>query len=77
VPLRFTDVQLSGGNVVLTFRTPNTAAIHRIDEKTNITDITWAEVPSVTFTNPAGKVLTATFAQPMGGQRFYRARLVP
>ena len=66
------SLQITGGNVVLTFNTANAAGMHRIEERNDFTVSGWSEVMGVNFGAPSANTVTATFPAPMGEQRFYR-----
>jgi hypothetical protein len=66
------SLEITGGNVVLTFVTANVSGMHRIEERTDFASGVWSEVMGVNFSAPSGNTITATFPAPMGGQRFYR-----
>ena len=70
--IRISSLEIAGGNVVLTFATANTAATHHIEERSDFDSGFWSEVMGVNFSAPSSNIITATFAVPMGGQRFYR-----
>ena len=68
------SLQVTNGNAVITWSSVATKD-YRLQYKTNLTDVTWAEVaPSITAT---AATTTTTNAVGTASQRFFRIRLMP
>jgi hypothetical protein len=63
---------VSPSNLRLTFNALNPAATHRVEEKTNVGDPGWTEVPGAVFGPPSGNTIEVTIPVPGTATRFYR-----
>jgi hypothetical protein len=68
-PLRILSVQVTGGNVLLTFHSPEPSSTHQVVEASNVLSPTWTEVQNVMF-SANGNTITAQFPAP-AATRFY------
>jgi hypothetical protein len=70
-PLRIISIQVTAGNVTITFHTPSPAAAHHVEATADVTAPQWTEVANVLF-NLNGNTMTAQFSVAQATQRFYR-----
>ena len=55
----------------------NPPSPRRIEQKTNVTDAVWLDVPQATFSSPAGNAVDAIVPLPNSATRFYRVVETP
>jgi hypothetical protein len=58
--------------LVMTVQVINAAATHRVDQKTNLTDTEWTEVPDALIFGTSGDILEVAVPIPDTATRFYR-----
>jgi hypothetical protein len=69
-PLEILGIQVSFGNIILTFHAPEPSATYRVEQVADVAS-QWSVVQNVSF-SANGNTITAQFPAPATSQRFYR-----